>query len=88
MLLAANLRWLAGYRHQRCGRSDVAEQLLEVFAAPTPLMAGAREAGDPIGVLPVLYHLLWRQALITDASTSLLSPRSMVSVAPEGQPGE
>ena len=83
-VLAANLRWLAGYRHRRCGRGDVAGQLLEVFAVPKPLMAGAREAGDPVGVLPVLYHLLWRQVLVTDVTSGLLGPGSVISVQPEG----
>jgi hypothetical protein len=86
--LGANLRWLAGYRHRRCEHAGVADQLLEVFAVPKPLMTGAREAGDQIAVLPVLYHLLWRQVLITDVSASLLGPRSVVSAAPEDRPGE
>ena len=36
---------LAGYRHRRCDRREVADQLLEVFAVPKPLMTGARETG-------------------------------------------
>ena len=31
-------------------------------------MDGAVAAGDPIAVLPVLYHLLWRQELAADLS--------------------
>ncbi len=85
VVFGANLRWLAGYRHRRCDRRGVAEQLLEVFAVPKPLMTGAREAGDPIAVLPVLYHLLWRQALITDLTTILLGSCSVVSLASEGR---
>lgn len=88
MPLVANLRWLAGYRHRRCDHAGVAEQLLEVFSVPKPLMTGAGEAGDPVAVLPVLYHLLWRQALVTDVTSGLLGPRSMVSVAPKRRPGE
>ena len=37
---------------RRCGRCS---------PTPAPLMAGAEAAGDPIAVLPVLFHLLWRQ---------------------------
>src|SRR6266702_2274072 len=33
-VFAANLRWLAGYRHRRCLRSDAAARICEVFAAP------------------------------------------------------
>jgi hypothetical protein len=34
-------------------------------------MAGAESAGDPIVVLPVLFHLLWRHDLETDLSLPL-----------------
>jgi hypothetical protein len=84
-VFAENLRWLAGYRHQRCTRSDVSDRLLEVFAAPKPLMTGAVEAGDPLGVLPVLYHLLWQQVLVTDLEEALLGGSSVVNVNPAGR---
>jgi hypothetical protein len=81
MVLAANVRWLAGYRHPRCQRPDVAEDLLRIFGQPMPLLAGAREVGDPIVVLPVLYHLLWRQVLHADLTGAVLGPRSLVRSA-------
>ena len=59
-IVTANLRWLAGYRHPRHDLPDVREVLRRVFVTPTPLMAGTAAAGDPIAVLPVLFHLLWR----------------------------
>jgi hypothetical protein len=62
----------------------VAELLAGVFAEPKPLMAGAREAGDPVGVLPVLYHLLWKQVLSADVIAGLLGSGSVVSVKQEG----
>jgi hypothetical protein len=83
-VLAANVRWLAGYRHRRCYRGDIAGVLAGVFAEPKPLMAGAREAGDPVAVLPVLYYLLWKQMLVTDVTAGLLGPGSLVSVKQEG----
>ncbi len=83
-VLAANVRWLAGYRHRRCYRGEVAGLVAGVFAEPKPLMAGAREAGDPLGVLPVLYHLLWKQVLSADVTAGLLGPGSVVSVKQEG----
>ena len=59
-LVTANLRWLAGYRHPRHDRlPETVDALRRVFATPTPLMAGAEAVGDPIAVLPVLFHLLW-----------------------------
>ncbi len=77
--LAANVRWLAGYRHARCLRDDAAETLIQVFTEPKPLMRGTHLAGDPIAVLPVLYHLLWKHMLVTEMEQSLLGPGSMVS---------
>ena len=38
---------------------------------PAPLMAGAEAVGDPIAVLPVLFHLLWRRELAADLSVPL-----------------
>ena len=37
---------------------------------PVPLMGLAVSAGDPLAVLPVLFHLLWRHEL----ETGLLVP--------------
>jgi len=70
-LVTANLRWLAGYRHPRHHLPGTVEVLRRVFATPTPLMAGAEAAGDPIAVLPVLFHLLWCHALTIDLLTPL-----------------
>jgi hypothetical protein len=67
----ANLRWLSGYRHPRYAVPSVAADLRAAFAAPVALMDGAEAAGDTIAVLPVLYHLLWRQELTADLSVPL-----------------
>ena len=40
-------------------------------------MDGAELVGDPLGVLPVLYPLLWKQLLVADL-TIVLSHRTMV----------
>ena len=69
--LVANVRWLAGYRHPRHHRPEVAARLTESFARPRPLMAGAEMTGDPLGVLPVLYHLLWRGLLRVELTVAL-----------------
>ena len=70
-IVTANLRWLAGYRHPRHHLAETVEVLRRVFATPTPLMAGAEAAGDPIAVVPVLFHLLWCHELRFDLSTPL-----------------
>jgi hypothetical protein len=78
-VLAANVRWLAGYRHPRCLHRERAVRLREVFAGPAPLLAGARAAGDPVAVLPVLFHLMWTGVLVTDLASASLSGESVVA---------
>jgi hypothetical protein len=56
----------------------MARLLLKVFAEPAPLMAGAAGAGDPMAVLPVLFHLMWRQVLTADLAVRLTA-ESLVS---------
>lgn len=85
-VLVANQRWLAGYRHPRCFDAQVAGRLLTAFEKPRPLMDGAEVAGDPLGTLPVLYHLLWRRELVTDLSL-VLSHRTIVQAAPSNEAG-
>ena len=77
-VLAANLRWLAGYRNPRYTVPGCVADLALVFASPLALMEGARAAGDPIAVLPVLFSLLWHRRLLADLATSLLGPGSLV----------
>ncbi|MGB6162270.1 MAG: TnsA-like heteromeric transposase endonuclease subunit [Pseudonocardiaceae bacterium] len=76
--LAANLRWLAGYRHPRCMHAGRAAELRRVFRDSTPLLDGARLVGDPIAVLPTLFHLVWRHVLEADLDSALLSASSLV----------
>ena len=71
MIVTANVRWLSGYRHPRHMQRTVAGVLREVFATPTPLLAGAQAAGEPIAVLPALFHLLWYGELTADLSVPL-----------------
>ena len=82
----ANLRWLAGYRHPRYGIPALAGALRAAFAAPAPLVDGAEAAGDPIAVLPVLYHLLWRQELMADLSVGSGVGPGRASIASAGKP--
>lgn len=80
-VLAANLRWLSGYRHSRCHHGERAAALRRAFAQPTALMDGVSSVGDPLGVLPVLFHLLWRRELEADLCSAPLGPRSLLRVA-------
>jgi hypothetical protein len=81
-VLAANVRWLSRYRHPRCaGRPGAADALRRAFAVPAPLLAGAARAGDPLAVLPVLFHLMWRRELTADLACGPLGPSSMVFLA-------
>jgi hypothetical protein len=82
-VLAANLRWLSGYRHPRNAAGDRAPEVLGTFTGPVALMEGARAAGDPIAVLPLVFHLLWRRILLADLSASVLGPGSVVWAAGE-----
>jgi len=68
----ANLRWLAGYRHSRYdGGPGMSAAVHSAFWGPAPLIARATEVGDPIVVLPVVFHLLWQGLLTADLSRPL-----------------
>jgi len=68
---AANLRWLAGYRHPRNGgRPGLTVSVLEAFTQARPLIEGVEAIGDPIEVLPCVFHALWHARL----SVSLEEP--------------
>jgi hypothetical protein len=62
-----NVTWLAGYRHPRHhGGRLLAAALQEAFAEPAPLGDGVRRIGDPLVVLPGLFHALWAGRLAAD----------------------
>lgn len=79
--LAHNLRWLAGYRHDRNAPSaEIAESIEHCFAAPVPLRVGLDEASSRTGrsvelTTANVFHLLWRSKLSAD----LRIPLSMSS---------
>ncbi|MEU7154646.1 TnsA-like heteromeric transposase endonuclease subunit [Streptomyces sp. NPDC045456] len=78
-VVVRNVRWLAGYRHPRHRLEPAASRLREVFAEPVALMEGAAAAGEPVSVLPVLFHLLWPHELTVELSVPLHSG-SLVSL--------
>lgn len=76
----SNVRWLAGYRHPRYRETDVSRRLLDAFTEPAALAATAGLVGDPVAVLPTLYHLVWCGDLRVELSTPL-GDGSMISRA-------
>ena len=42
-----------------------------------------RRVGDPVAVLPVLFHLLWTRELSVDLTGAGLGPHSVISVEGE-----
>ncbi len=68
---ASNLRWLAGYRRPFVRVAVTAERLLAAASSPMPLLQLAESVGEPIAVLPTLFHLLWSSGLSVDLSRPL-----------------
>jgi hypothetical protein len=72
-----NLRWLAGYRHDRhAPGGDTAGVIRECFATPVALRTGLRRASTSTGlpsdvVTAHVLHLLWRRQLVVDLGTPL-----------------
>ncbi|MFF7585872.1 TnsA-like heteromeric transposase endonuclease subunit [Kitasatospora purpeofusca] len=92
-VFAANLRWLAGYRHPRFrGRPEVADALLEAFARPRPLLKGVQAVGTPMTVLPAVFHALWHGQLAVSLERPLhqgvlVGPGSVRAMAGSGGMG-
>jgi hypothetical protein len=78
-VLAANVRWLSGFRHRRCGNTLAGSELVRrVAAGPVTVTDLVAFAGDRLAVLPTLYHLLWRGVLAADLAAAPLSGRTVV----------
>lgn len=82
-VLVVNLRWLSDYKHPRTLDPACAATLRAALARPLALMDAARIAGDPMAVLPSLFHMLWSGSLQADLSTSPLSGSTLVQAAGE-----
>jgi hypothetical protein len=78
-VLAANVRWLSDYKHPHYLRPDHTSALKMAFAQPAPLLATVRSVGDPIGVLPSLFHLMWRGVLHADLAGGPLTGTTLVT---------
>jgi hypothetical protein len=81
---SANLRWLAGYRNVRNRVVPVATSLISELETegPMTISALASSAGDPVLVLPTLYHLMWIHEISVDVSSTLLNMNTVVEAAP------
>jgi hypothetical protein len=78
-VLAANVRWLSGFRHPRCLNTLAGGELMRrVAAGPVTVADLAGCAGDRLAVLPALYHLLWRGVLGADLTAAPLSGRTVI----------
>ena len=47
-------------------------------------MAGAAAVGDPMAVLPALFHLMWRHALVADLAVRLTADTLVVAGTSSG----
>jgi hypothetical protein len=79
-VLMANLRWLAGYRHDRACDATLAARVRAVVEEGKRLRIGAvvEAVGDPVAVLPTVFHLLWSHRLIADVAATVMSMDTMV----------
>ncbi|MEU5438231.1 TnsA-like heteromeric transposase endonuclease subunit [Streptomyces sp. NPDC020719] len=85
-MVEANVKWLAGYRHPRNqGRPGLASAVREAFAQPRPLLEGAEAVGDPIEVLPVVFHSLWQGQLTAPLDVPLHEHVLVHAVGPEAE---
>lgn len=77
-VLVANVRWLSRYRHARCLVPEIAESLVEVFTEARGMFDGAAAVGERLGVLPVLFHLMWHGRLLANLTGGPLGASTMV----------
>jgi hypothetical protein len=84
LLWMANVRWLAGYRHERSLDAGCASRVRDVLGGSVgqTVRGVASSVGDPILVLPTIFHLLWTQQLTTpDLARAKLSFASVIELA-------
>lgn len=84
-VLSANLRWLAGYRHERVTNGSIARRAREAVEHCPGVSLGdlANDVGEPLLVLPTIFHMLWSHHLAADL---LERPFSLTSRVYPGSP--
>ncbi|MGR6977515.1 TnsA-like heteromeric transposase endonuclease subunit [Mycobacteroides abscessus] len=77
---SANLRWLAGYSRSHSRRGDIATEISAHLhqVHQSTIGALAEEIGDPVIVLPTLYHLMWHQLVGVDPFKQLLTLKTPI----------
>jgi len=79
---AANLRWLAGYRNPRNRRQEVVADLISRLTPnPNTIGEAAIAAGEPILVLPTLYHLLWTREIDVEVDSAPIGEHTLIRLA-------
>jgi hypothetical protein len=66
-----NILWLAGFRRCPADPYNLAAPLRAACAEPRSISHLEAEVGPPLFLRPLLFHLLWTGALITDLSQRL-----------------
>lgn len=79
----ANVRWLAGYRHDRTYVPGIADAVRAVAArrGVVPLGVLADAVGERIAVVPTMFHLMWKRELRAELANARLSFDTPVSLA-------
>ncbi|MEV5479121.1 TnsA-like heteromeric transposase endonuclease subunit [Streptomyces sp. NPDC052207] len=62
-VLAANVRWLAGFRHPRHMAGVGSDAVAACFDRPRPLVEAVQDLGDPLFAWPAVFHALWTGVL-------------------------
>ena len=77
-----NVRWLAGYRHERIFNQTIAADVRAAATGAQRISLGtlARRVGEPIVVLPTIFHMLWSHQLDADLATSKLTFDTLVTL--------
>ncbi len=79
---AANLRWLAGYRNPRNRRQEFVTDLISLLAlSPKAIGDAALAVGEPILVLPTLYHLLWTHEIEADVDSAPIGEHTLMRLS-------
>lgn len=73
-VLAANLRWLAGYRHPRCLDPQISQRIRAEIRGTVSVEEVVAATGDRLGVLPTLFHLMWTGEFMADLCAAPLTP--------------
>jgi hypothetical protein len=77
-----NMRWLAGYRHERTLNRTIAADLCVAATGTQRISLGAlaSQVDEPIVVLPPIFHMLWSHQLDADLAMAKLTFGTLVTL--------